>query len=552
MIMRRLNWITGALVCACFAGHGLAQVPRTISYQGVMTDSAGTPRPDGTYSFTFSLYQSNNGGSPLWSEQKTLQLVRGLFSTALGDQVIIPDSLTFDRQYWLGIKVANDPEMSPRVRFTSSGYSFRSIRADTAQFAKNVSQGVTGSGTPGYVPKWSGNGSRLENSLIQDFGTSMSIGAFAPGGGLSVSGDLGPGPSQYYNQFGLSTPSSDGHLIRLSFAEGPDAKAQIESARQSSASDGYLAFRVRTAPGGLSELMRLHPNGNVGVGSTNPQARLEVNVPFEEARALRLSSGPNAFLDIYPSGSTSTVFTTVNSRNVVFHMGSGKFRLEKGAGGVASPTTDTGFLMENNDTSGNSGWFYNASQTNKDAVIKLHKHPSSTADFIDGWDWDGSSTIVRKFHISSTGTYVGGSDFAEAFRAKDGKRNYEPGDVVVLCEDGSKEVEKSTSPYDTKVAGIYSTRPGVLGADKDGDTRMDADDIPVAIVGIVPTKVTDENGAIHAGDLLTTSSAPGRAMKAAPVSVNGVKIYPTGTILGKALEPLNGSEGIIKVLVTIR
>jgi hypothetical protein len=65
-------------------------------------------------------------------------------------------------------------------------------------------------------------------------------------------------------------------------------------------------------------------------------------------------------------------------------------------------------------------------------------------------------------------------------------------------------------------------------------------------------KVDASLAAIHTGDLLTTSSTPGYAMKAAPVLVSGVEIYRTGTILGKALEPLDKGTGVIKVFVTLR
>ena len=100
--------------------------------------------------------------------------------------------------------------------------------------------------------------------------------------------------------------------------------------------------------------------------------------------------------------------------------------------------------------------------------------------------------------------------------------------------------------------GVYSTRPGILGADKEGTTRVDTDDLPVAIIGIVPTKVSAENGAVRMGDLLTTSRTPGYAMRASPVVIHGVRVYRTGTILGKALEPLKSGKGVIKVLVTLR
>ena len=56
----------------------------------------------------------------------------------LGDQPPFSDTLKFDKPYWLGIKVGNDAELSPRIALTSAGYSFSSIRSDTA---KNVING---------------------------------------------------------------------------------------------------------------------------------------------------------------------------------------------------------------------------------------------------------------------------------------------------------------------------------------------------------------------------------------------------------------------------
>jgi hypothetical protein len=132
------------------------------------------------------------------------------------------------------------------------------------------------------------------------------------------------------------------------------------------------------------------------------------------------------------------------------------------------------------------------------------------------------------------------------------KRDYEPGDVLVISTESPGAVEKASRPYDPRVAGVYSTRPAMLGADKGGVSRIDAEDVPIAIVGIVPTKATTENGPIQVGDLLTTSSTPGHAMKASPVSIGAAQLYPTGTIVGKALESLPDGSGVIKVLVTLK
>jgi hypothetical protein len=65
----------------------------------------------------------------------------------------------------------------------------------------------------------------------------------------------------------------------------------------------------------------------------------------------------------------------------------------------------------------------------------------------------------------------------------------------------------------------------------------------LALIGIVPVKVTDEGGPIEPGDLLTTSSTPGYAMR---------WHQEDGTacgLVGKALEPLNRDTGVIQVLL---
>jgi len=84
-----------------------------------------------------------------------------------------------------------------------------------------------------------------------------------------------------------------------------------------------------------------------------------------------------------------------------------------------------------------------------------------------------------------------------------------------------------------------------MGNDYDGETEDWEDDRPLlALVGTVPVKASAINGPIRVGDLLTTSSIPGYAMRAS-------EPLP-GTILGKALEPLEEGTGVILVLVTLQ
>ena len=73
--------------------------------------------------------------------------------------------------------------------------------------------------------------------------------------------------------------------------------------------------------------------------------------------------------------------------------------------------------------------------------------------------------------------------------------------------------------------------------------------VPVAMMGVVPVKVTAEDGGIRPGDLLTASCIPGHARRAEPVTIEGVEFYRPGTVLGKALQPLESGTGTINVLL---
>ncbi len=147
-------------------------------------------------------------------------------------------------------------------------------------------------------------------------------------------------------------------------------------------------------------------------------------------------------------------------------------------------------------------------------------------------------------YIYAKGTQYPAVDVAEYFPVEDSP---EPGTVMVVGPEGM--LQSSTAAYDTRVVGIVSTDPAVsLGAHDTGNPG----EAPIAVAGRVPCKVDASNGAIHPGDLLTTSDLPGYAMKAEPTMINGRGFYPDGTILGKALGTLESGTGTIEVLVTLQ
>jgi hypothetical protein len=141
---------------------------------------------------------------------------------------------------------------------------------------------------------------------------------------------------------------------------------------------------------------------------------------------------------------------------------------------------------------------------------------------------------------------VGGADFAESMDVAGDRNYYKPGDLLVIDVSGHRQVKLSDHVYSPLVAGIYSTKPGVLASQYKIDDPNLAKEVPLAIVGIVPCKVSAENGPIDVGDLLVTSSTPGHAMKGTDRS------RMLGAVVGKALEPLREGKSVIQVLVTLQ
>lgn len=98
-------------------------IPQVMRFQGRLTDKDAKP-VSGTHSITFSLYDTEIQGTALWTEtQANVAIDSGIIDVLLGS--VTPIDLAFDKQYWLGIKIDNDEEMSPRIMLTSVPYSFR-------------------------------------------------------------------------------------------------------------------------------------------------------------------------------------------------------------------------------------------------------------------------------------------------------------------------------------------------------------------------------------------------------------------------------------------
>jgi len=141
----------------------------------------------------------------------------------------------------------------------------------------------------------------------------------------------------------------------------------------------------------------------------------------------------------------------------------------------------------------------------------------------------------------------------------------QPGDVLVIDRDNPGMMRKAFEAHDTGVIGVVALDAGVVLGTRPPGARIsrmhnsqfegpapDDNDLgtapshraAVGLAGVVTCNVDAAYGAVWPGDLLVTSPTPGHAMRAdAPLP---------GTVLGKALEPLQEGVGTIKVLVMLR
>jgi Collagen triple helix repeat (20 copies) len=503
------------LLSACLIGASVSRADplgSAFTYQAQLEDN-GVPA-DGSYDFQFALFTSASGGTAV----DTVELDARTVSAGLVNASVDFTELPYDGQaLWVEVRVRASgvggfTTLSPRQAITATPYALY------AQSGNPGPQGPAGPQGPQGDP--------------------------GPQGPQGPAGPAGPpgaqGPPGFVT---LPYTGIDASAISLSISNnysGTDLNGAIYAAASNPEGYGVIANGGRAGVVGSiisgqaavmgQALVQTGGRGTGVLGVTQSQDSGDAGVKGANNDASSQSPGVlGVSYGVAPGveGSSVSGFGVYGRSNY----GIGILAESFGSGGLSNAAMHV-------IAHAASGIAFIADATSNDATA-IVANGNASGVILKGFGPGGAT----EFQVNASGEvyahgafHPNGIDYADRLPAA---RGLEAGDVVAIGADGL--LHRSTRANETDVAGVYSTRPGVVGA-REEEARAT---VPVALAGVIAVKASAENGSIRAGDLLVSSSTPGRAMRA-PANPRA------GSVIGKAMQSLDRGEGRITMLVMLR
>jgi len=116
-------------------------VPQLVNYQGKVYQPSGAAVPDGAYKVAFSIYDVPTAGTAIWTETYDTLMVKGSsFHVLLGSgaySLPLNSSIFSGQERYLGVKLGNDPELSPRQKIASVPYAMVAEKVPPGSITSN-------------------------------------------------------------------------------------------------------------------------------------------------------------------------------------------------------------------------------------------------------------------------------------------------------------------------------------------------------------------------------------------------------------------------------
>jgi len=532
--------------------HSYAQIPKTISYQGVLTEASGTAVPDGNYNLTFKLYDVAAGGAALWTETQSVVVNKGMFSVILGSANLL--TLPFDKPYWLGMTVGSGSEMTPRIPLSSAPYSFRTNTVpDSSITTSKIAQGaVTNSKiASGQVVK---SINSLKDDVTITAGSNVSVTSSgnavtiaASGGGITLpySGTTAsPGP-------GFSVTNSSGDIAVRALATnnanvinyGLYAEAYGAQGRgvAGAVSSGHGVHGEAISSGVGVYGKSVGGDGVVGWTGAANKSGVFGHTAADSGIGVSGIADASGAVGVYAYNSVTRTSARLGTETHGLEV-SGLSRFVLPSGGeisISTPGSNPGLIT------------FSKNGHRRDIVfddLRIRLLTSSSSGIASkGLDIDeqGNAYVTSMVTCASL-KLTGGSDIAEPFDVKMSDA-VKAGIVMVIDPDDPGKLEISEKAYDRRVAGVISGAGGIEPGMVMSQSGSVADGkYPIAVTGRVYCWADAKYGSIKPGDLMTTSDTPGHAMKVADFT------KAQGAIIGKAMSSLSEGQGLVLVLVTLQ
>jgi hypothetical protein len=499
----------GFLLALCSGAHYALAQGTAFTYQGILRDkNTGAPAA-GAHTLTFSVWPTDTGSIASWQDPAPRQ--RAVLSDGLVSEIVDAGAgiFTGDRR-WLQIDVDGVPQL-PRLELTPTPYAIFAERVANLRLDQ-VS-------TSGLDPEFSVNsvGGYKINQVANG-----AIGATIAGGGYSDTHLNGDHPNTISANFG-SIGGGSGNYVAGAYGVVPGGVGNYAF--------GFASFAAGQSAQAFDDNTFVWGDGSQPASSSGPN-KFEILA----RGGMTLTSPRGIALDAFDG----PIITRGWDRFAIANSGDRKYQL--GRWGLFMESATMGLGMPDTDVGERSLGFWKYSPNGTYTTLFSVRNTDGLASLAGGLNCGGPGYFAGDVN-SCTLSIRGGCDLAEPFQMSG--QEISRGAVVVIDEEHPGQLRMSDRAYDTRVAGIVSGANGInTGIALRQEGKLDGGQ-NVALSGRVYVLADTSNGPIKPGDLLTTSAAPGRAMRVTDHA------RAQGAILGKAMGALNADQGLVLVLVTL-